>query len=45
VNKAGNPDPKINVRWGSASENEMMDGWIEYLDATATAKAADTTLP
>lgn len=33
VNKAGNPDPKINVRWGSASEKEMMDAWIEYLDA------------
>jgi hypothetical protein len=45
VNKAGNPDPKINVRWGSASESEMMDGWIEYLDATPTVKAADPTLP
>ena len=29
INKGGNPDPKINVRWGSASENEMVDGWIE----------------
>lgn len=45
INKAGNPDPKINVRWGSASESEMMDGWIEYLDATPAMKAADTTLP
>ncbi len=34
VNKPGNPDPTSNVRWGSASENEMMDGWIEYVDAT-----------
>ena len=33
VNKRGNPDPKKTIRWGSASENEMMDGWIEYLDA------------
>lgn len=33
VNKAGNPDAKNNVRWGSASESEMMDGWIEYVDA------------
>ncbi|MBV9269153.1 MAG: cytochrome c [Acidobacteriaceae bacterium] len=36
VNKAGNPNPGINVRWGSASENEMMDGWIEYLDVAPT---------
>lgn len=28
-----NPDPAKVVRWGSASENEMMDGWIEYVDA------------
>ena len=34
VNRPGNPDPKTNVRWGSASESEMMDGWIEYVDAT-----------
>ncbi len=34
ANKAGNPDPTKVIRWGSASENEMMDGWIEYVDAT-----------
>jgi hypothetical protein len=45
VNKAGNPNPNINVRWGSASENEMMDGWIEYLDAPATMKTAAMHLP
>jgi hypothetical protein len=28
-----NPDPAKVVRWGEASEMEMMDGWIEYLDA------------
>jgi hypothetical protein len=28
-----NPDPTTVVRWGSQSENEMMDGWVEYLDA------------
>jgi hypothetical protein len=28
-----NPDPTKVVRWGAASEMEMMDGWIEYLDA------------
>jgi hypothetical protein len=45
VNKPGNPDPNTNVRWGSASENEMMDGWIEYVDATPAepVRAAVTT--
>lgn len=28
-----NPDPAQVVRWGSASESEMMDGWVEYLDS------------
>ncbi len=28
-----NPDPTKVVRWGAASEMEMMDGWIEYVDA------------
>ncbi len=37
ANKAGNPDPHKAIRWGSASENEMMDGWIEYLDATPSS--------
>jgi hypothetical protein len=37
ANHAGNPDPTKVVRWGSASENEMMDGWIEYLDADSTS--------
>jgi hypothetical protein len=27
-----NPDPTKVVRWGEASEMEMMDGWIEYVD-------------
>jgi hypothetical protein len=33
VNNKMNPDPAKVVRWGSASETEMMDGWIEYVDA------------
>jgi hypothetical protein len=37
ANKAGNPDPAKVIRWGSASENEMMDGWIEYVDAEPSA--------
>ena len=28
-----NPDPKKPLRWGAASEDEMMGGWIEYVDA------------
>ena len=32
ANNPSNPDPSKPIRWGSASENEMMDGWIEYLD-------------
>lgn len=33
VNNPRNPDAGKVVRWGSASETEMMDGWIEYMDA------------
>ena len=32
ANNPLNPDPTKVVRWGEASEMEMMDGWIEYLD-------------
>ncbi|HEY3738900.1 MAG TPA: hypothetical protein VGL53_03600 [Bryobacteraceae bacterium] len=32
VNNKLNPDPTKVIRWGSASETEMMDGWIEYVD-------------
>ncbi len=32
ANNPLNPDPTKDVRWGAASEMEMMDGWIEYLD-------------
>ena len=38
-----NPDPSKPMRWGSASESEMMDGWIEYVDATAPAEATHRT--
>jgi mono/diheme cytochrome c family protein len=37
VNNPVNPNPKETIRWGSASEKEMMDGWIEYLDAPPTS--------
>jgi hypothetical protein len=32
VNNPVNPDPTKTVRWGAASEVEMMDGWVEYVD-------------
>ncbi|HZT31700.1 MAG TPA: thiol-disulfide isomerase [Bryobacteraceae bacterium] len=31
-NNPMNPDPTRVVRWGAASETEMMDGWVEYVD-------------
>ena len=33
ANNKLNPDPTKVIRWGSASEMEMMDGWIEYVDS------------
>ena len=38
LNNPLNPDPTKVVRWGEASEMEMMDGWIEYLDAPVDGK-------
>jgi hypothetical protein len=33
ANNRLNPDPSKIIRWGAASEVEMMDGWVEYVDA------------
>jgi mono/diheme cytochrome c family protein len=33
ANNPFNPDATKTIRWGEASEMEMMDGWIEYVDA------------
>jgi len=38
-----NPDPMKPVRWGSESETEMMDGWIEFLDADGTSNSMPVT--
>jgi hypothetical protein len=38
-----NPDPSKPVRWGSASETEMMDGWIEYVDAAEVPRSIVAT--
>jgi mono/diheme cytochrome c family protein len=32
ANNPANPDPSKVIRWGSPSEVEMMDGWVEYVD-------------
>jgi hypothetical protein len=48
ANHRGNPDPTKIVRWGAASEMEMMDGWVEYLDAIpgqAPPSATKNSLP
>ena len=46
ANNPANPDPTKTIRWGAASETEMMDGWMEYVDAepTGSAKVATANL-
>ena len=34
ANNPWNPDPTKTIRWGEPSTAEMMDGWVEYIDAT-----------
>jgi Copper type II ascorbate-dependent monooxygenase, C-terminal domain len=33
ANNRSNPDPNRTVRWGEPSEEEMMSGWIDYIQA------------
>jgi hypothetical protein len=35
ANNAFNPDPARTIRWGEPSEEEMMSGWIDYIEAPA----------
>ena len=35
ANNAANPDPRKLIRWGEPSQEEMMSGWIDYIDAPA----------
>jgi hypothetical protein len=44
ANNPLNPDPSKIIRWGSASETEMMDGWIEYVDAGSAPPQLQTKL-
>ena len=34
ANNRWNPDPSKMIRWGEPSYEEMMDGWLEYVDAS-----------
>jgi hypothetical protein len=42
ANNKMNPDPTKTIRWGAASEVEMMDGWVEYVDAVPGQRPEDT---
>jgi mono/diheme cytochrome c family protein len=44
ANNPLNPDSSKIIRWGSASETEMMDGWIEYVDAGSAPPQLQTKL-
>lgn len=44
ANNPLNPDPTQVVRWGEASEMEMMDGWMEYLDTLPPQKNVTSKL-
>jgi hypothetical protein len=37
VNNPQNPNPAVNIRWGEASEDEMMVTWTETIDASPKA--------
>ena len=40
ANNPWNPDPTKTIRWGEPSTAEMMDGWVEYIDAPPARAAA-----
>ncbi len=42
ANNKWNPDPTKTIRWGEPSTAEMMDGWVEYIDA-APSKPSQLT--
>jgi hypothetical protein len=42
TNNAANPDPKKVVRWGEPSAEEMMSGWIDYIDAPTAGAATES---
>ena len=40
ANNPLNPDPTQVVRFGAASETEMMSGWVEYVDKPPASLSA-----
>jgi hypothetical protein len=42
-NNSSNPDPSRTVRWGEPSAEEMMSGWIDYIDAATNGAASSPT--
>jgi hypothetical protein len=42
-NNSANPDPSQTVRWGEPSAEEMMSGWIDYIDAPPNAAPGSPT--
>ncbi len=38
-NNRANPDPSRMIRWGEPSQEEMMSGWIDYIDAPSNTVA------
>lgn len=42
-NNASNPDPSRTIRWGEPSQEEMMSGWIDYINAPSNATSSFLT--
>jgi hypothetical protein len=45
VNNAANPAPGAIVRWGEPSAEEMMSGWIDYIDAPGRRTPESAKIP
>jgi hypothetical protein len=43
ANNKFNPDPARTIRWGEPSEEEMMSGWIDYIEAPACGFTCGTS--
>jgi hypothetical protein len=43
ANNRSNPDPNRTVRWGEPSEEEMMSGWIDYIQAPLNTTSGSPT--
>ena len=43
ANNKFNPDPGRTIRWGEPSKEEMMSGWIDYIEAPADTALSSLT--